>query len=321
MPGSPEGAPVADQLIIEHLEFQGHCGVTEAERLVPQPIAVDLVVDYPEQAVAAIAGRDDLAEAVDYGLIAQRLIEVGTSQAFHLLETLADRLAAMVLSEFPVTRARVWIRKVGAAVKGVEGSVGVRIDRTRPLTRSSPEAAPFLVQALPLLPRGRVLDLASGAGRNALYLARRGFPVHAIDIDAQALSALATEARRHGLAPVTTQLLDLESDPHQPPDLGRDVYDVVMVFFYLHRPVVPLLRRALKPGGVLVYETFLIDNHLQHNHPRRRAFCLAHNELLALAEGLRVLHYDEGERRPDGDGPRIFTARLIGRREHAGGPA
>ena len=315
-----ERIPMADQLIIEHLEFQGHCGVTEAERLVPQPIAVDLVIDYPDQAVAAIADRDDLAGAVDYARVAQRLIEIGTSQPFHLLETLTDRLATMVFSEFAVTRVQLWVRKVGAAVKGVEGSVGVRLDRRKPMAGAKSEPAAFLVETLPLLPRGRVLDLASGSGRNALYLASQGFHVHAIDRDAEALSALAAEARRHTLAHITTERVDLEVDPLRPPDLGSEAYDGVVVFFYLYRPILPLLIRALKPGGVLVYETFLIDNHLRHHHPRHREFCLAHNELLALAEGLRVLHYDEGERRSEGDGGSIFTARLIGRRERADGP-
>ncbi len=313
-------APMADQLIIEHLEFQGHCGVTEAERLVPQPISVDLFVDYPEKAISAIAERDDITRAVDYATIAQRVMEVGTSQPFHLLETLADRLTTMLFSEFAVTRVQLWVRKVGAAVKGVEGSVGVRIDRDKLVASSRFEPAAFLAETLPLLPRGRALDLASGSGRNALYLASQGFHVHAIDRDAQALSTLVAEARRHALAHVTTQHIDLEVDPHRPPDLGREAYEVVAVFFYLYRPVIPLLLRALKPGGVLVYETFLIDNHLRHNHPRRREFCLAHNEMLGLAKGLRVLHYDEGERGPNGDGRTVFTARFIGRREHADGP-
>lgn len=306
---------MADQVIIEHLEFQGHCGVTEAERLIPQPIAVDLVVDYPAKTVAAIADRDELADAIDYARIAQRLVEIGTRQPFHLLETLADRLTTMLFSEFAVTRVHLWVRKTGAAVKGVEGSVGVRIDRDKLVATSSFEPAAFLAETLPLLPRGRALDLASGSGRNALYLASQGFHVHAIDRDAHALSTLAAEARRHTLAHITTQHVDLEADPHRPPDLGSEVYEVVAVFFYLYRPVVPLLLRALKPGGVLVYETFLIDNHLRHNHPRRRDFCLAHNELLALTKGLRVLRYEEGVQTRQKTDPAVFTARLAARKE------
>jgi aminopeptidase-like protein len=67
----------------------------------------------------------------------------------------------------------------------------------------------------------------------------------------------------------------------------------------------------LKPNGVLIYETFTIDNYVHHRHPRRWEFCLAHNELLRLTSNLRVLSYDEGEH--DGShGPgSAFTAQLV----------
>jgi hypothetical protein len=60
-----------------------------------------------------------------------------------------------------------------------------------------------------------------------------------------------------------------------------------------------------------VYETFLIDNHLHHHHPRRSEFCLAHNELLRLTSPLRVLHYDEGEHESSRGLHAAFTARLV----------
>ena len=73
----------------------------------------------------------------------------------------------------------------------------------------------------------------------------------------------------------------------------------------------PQIVQALKPGGILVYETFLIDNHERFNHPRRREFCLNHNELLSLFGELRVLAYREGASAPD-KGP--FTAALVAQR-------
>jgi hypothetical protein len=83
------------------------------------------------------------------------------------------------------------------------------------------------------------------------------------------------------------------------------------VFFYLHRSLFPAILSALKPGGVLIYETFLIDNHLQHQHPRRKEFCLGHNELLRLTSGLRVFHYDEGEHAGGHGADSSFTAQMI----------
>ena len=70
-------------------------------------------------------------------------------------------------------------------------------------------------------------------------------------------------------------------------------------------------RRVLKPNGILLYETFTIDNYFRHQHPRRWEFCLAQNELLRLTSPLRVLHYDEGEHDGGhGSGP-CYTARLV----------
>ena len=308
---------MADQLVIEHLEFQGHCGVSEEERLIPQSIAVDLVVDYPPQSMSAIAGTDDISKAVDYARVAERVVETATSQSFHLIETLTERLMTMLFAEFPVERVRLWVRKVGLPVKQVQGSVGVRVDRARSAQAAEPQPARFLVDNLHLLPKGRALDVAAGHGRNALYLAEQGFTVEAIDRDEQALAALTSTAAQRRIPTPTTRVLDLEADSQHPPDLGHEAYDPITVFFYLYRPLFPSLLHALKPGGALMYETFLIDNHLHHQHPRRPEFCLAHNELLRLTKGFRVLHYAEGQHLGGpGNGP-AFTARLIGEKEQS----
>lgn len=310
---------MTEQIVIERLEFQGRCGVTAEERAQPQTLAVDLTLDYPSGAWGAAAGTDAIGQAVDYAAVSARLVQVGASETFALLETMAERLAALVLAEFPVTGLHLWLRKTSPPVREVHGSVGVRLQRHRtlPLDPTLPLPARFLLEQEHRLPKGTVLDLAAGYGRNALYLASRGYVVEAVDRDPEALEALATAARRRNLPNLTTRRLDLEPEGAAPPDLGRERYDGVIVFFYLHRPLFPALLQALKPGGLLLYETFLIDNHLRRQHPRRKEFCLAHNELLRLTAGLRVLHYDEGERE-QGHGPDpAVTARLAARREPA----
>ena len=171
------------------------------------------------------------------------------------------------------------------------------------------------MEQLPLLPKGTALDVATGRGRNALYLAAQGYAVEAIDRNEQALAELAATARQRNLTNLAVRHLDLEADPDSPPDFPKERYDVILGFFYLYRPLFRPLLQALKPGGMLVYETFLIDNHLRGRHPRRREFCLSHNELLRLTTGLRILHYDEGEHEgADSDEP-AFTARLLAQRE------
>lgn len=305
---------MADHLMIERLEFQGHCGVTVAERQALQPIAVDLELEYAPDAFALAASTHDIANAVDYAAVAARVLEVGRKQPYVLLETLGEAVTAMLFHEFPVTRARLWIRKVIPPVDGVQGSVGVKLDRARPAALLDHAPAQFLKDSLAMLPRGQALDVACGRGRNTLYLAAQGFTVDAIDRDEQALADLASDAVQQGLTSVTVRAMELE-DPARPPGILTARYDVILGFCYLHRPLFPLLLQALRPGGVLVYETFLIDNHLRYQHPRRREFCLEHNELLDLVHGLRILHYDEGGRQDSHGTEPVFTARLLAQRE------
>jgi 16S rRNA C967 or C1407 C5-methylase (RsmB/RsmF family) len=175
--------------------------------------------------------------------------------------------------------------------------------------------AQFLVESLHLLPRGRVLDVAAGRGRNALYLAEQGFSVHAIDRDASALQTLVSLAHERQLQNVTIEVTDLEAGPASEAVFPANRYDAVIVFLYLFRPLMPMFIQTLKPGGMLVYETFSVENHLRHNHPRRREFCFEPRELPALVSDLHILHYDEGERpRPDGQ-PGMFTVRLLAQKK------
>jgi dihydroneopterin aldolase len=303
-----------ERLVIERLEFQGYCGVTTAERRTLQPIAVDLELEYAPGSFALAASTGDIANAVDYAAVAARVLEVGRKQTYVLLESLGEELLGMLFAEFPVVAAKLWVRKTVPPVAGVAGSVGIRLERTRPVTTTDPPPASFVRDHIHQLPGGRALDVACGRGRNALFLAAQGYAVDAIDRDEQALAEAAATAAQRGLSSVSVRAVELE-DPARPPDIPAAGYDVVLVFFYLHRPLFPVLLRALRPGGMLVYETFLIDNHLRRQHPRRPEFCLSHNELLQLAPGLRVLHYDEGEHADAHGGGSAFTARLLAQRE------
>ena len=124
-------------------------------------------------------------------------------------------------------------------------------------------ASRFLVEYAHLLLRGLVLDVAAGSGRNTIYLAEHGFTVHAIDRNPEALIEVQLTARDRRLMHVTTEVVDLEGEPFSSHVFPPATYDVVIVFFYLFRPLFPALVRTLKPDGVLMYETFLIDNYLR----------------------------------------------------------
>jgi len=155
--------------------------------------------------------------------------------------------------------------------------------------------APWLVEHEALLGEllgqgleARALDVACGDGRNARYLAELGFGVEAVDVSDVAVAALDAAAGERGLR-IDARVLDLE---HEAPQ--REAYDVVVCMNYLQRDLFAGLQAALRPGGLLVYETFSRAHVEELGRSFNPAFVLGHNELLGVFAGLRVRHYREG---------------------------
>lgn len=149
--------------------------------------------------------------------------------------------------------------------------------------------ARLLEEADPWLPDdGRALDVACGAGRNALFLARRGFEVVAVDLSAEGLRALQRRAREERL-PVRPVQADLVRFSLRP---GR--FDVVVNTHFLERRTFPLLREALAPGGLLVFETYNVDEIDLLGGDIRREYALERGELRRAFGDLEVLVYEEG---------------------------
>jgi SAM-dependent methyltransferase len=154
---------------------------------------------------------------------------------------------------------------------------------------STPES--WLVQHADLLPRhGRALDVASGRGRHALWLAERGLTTLAVDRDADAVRELNDVAGARQL-PLRAEVRDLERGGH--PFRGS-AFDVIVVVHYLHRPIFPALIEALAPGGVLVYETFTRAQ-AARGKPTNPDFLLESGELVELVRPLEVLASREGD--------------------------
>lgn len=150
----------------------------------------------------------------------------------------------------------------------------------------------WLIDNADLLPRGgQVLDVACGRGRHALLLASAGFDVHAIDRNADAIAFLRSTAERLRLS-ITAEVVDLETGAA--PELASGSFDVVLVFNYLHRPLMPALCAATKPGGRIFYETFTARQ-AERGHPRNPAFLLKDGELPALLAPFTILRSREGE--------------------------
>ncbi len=298
---------MTDRLVIERLEFEGFVGIEESERTVPQALAIDLelFLDF-----SAASSTDNLKDTVDYAVVAERILAIAKREQFVLIETLGERLTEVILSEHSVRKVDLWVRKLHPPLDMRVGSVGTRIVRRSGYGHTHDNSpACWLASHRDLLKSGRALDLASGKGRNALYLAKEGFAVEAWDRNEEDLEALAAKARELGLT-VTTRLVDLE----QSPSIPAETFDLVIIFYYLQRNLIPWIIKALRPGGIVVYETFLIDNHVRYNHPRHREFCLEHNELLTLFPGLRILAYREGPDDQGGDPQPPFLASLIAER-------
>lgn len=161
--------------------------------------------------------------------------------------------------------------------------------RYRDSAGAKPQAAAVLSEHAYLLPPlGDALDVACGLGGNALLLAERGLRVTAWDISTQAIAALRVVGEERGLE-LQAQARDAEVLPPPPAS-----FDVIVVSRFLSRPLCPYLSAALRPGGVLYYQTF-VRAKVSRAGPENPAYLLYDNELLALFAGLRVLVYrDEG---------------------------
>jgi tellurite methyltransferase len=152
-------------------------------------------------------------------------------------------------------------------------------------TRKQP--APFLVENIDLLPRGRALDIAMGNGRNAIYLAKMGFEVEGVDISLEAVEEALERAQEEGVS-IKTRVEDLEKIPY----IEEETYDLVICFNYLQRSLMPQIKNWVKLGGMLVYETFIVDQ-VQFGKPQNPDYLLRHNELLHTFRDFRVLRYRE----------------------------
>ena len=162
------------------------------------------------------------------------------------------------------------------------------------LSHSSLEPDPFLVSAydefVAIQPPALALDVAGGVGRHAIWLAQRGWHVRLVDISEIGANLARENAERASIAgSITTETRDLNVKQN----LGREQYDLVVVFFFLQRELFPALLAAIKPGGFLIYKTYTAEQKNFAGGPTHPMFLLQPNELLHAFSSLRVLHYHE----------------------------
>lgn len=170
------------------------------------------------------------------------------------------------------------------------------------------QPARVLRENLHLLPAsGHALDLACGLGGNAILLAQQGLDVTAWDSSNVAITALQQTAQRQQLT-IQAAVRDVETHPP-----GPETFDVIVVSYFLERAIIPALVEALKPGGMIYYQTFTRQR-VSERGPQRPAYRLADQELLQLFSGLQVLFYREEGRVGDVQQGFRDEAMLVGRK-------
>ncbi len=150
-----------------------------------------------------------------------------------------------------------------------------------------PEPALVLQEFQHLLPAsGQALDLACGLGGNALLLAEHGLTTYGWDISPVAIDRLKQEAVSRGLG-LETDVRDVVAAPPAPAS-----FDVIVVSRFLERELVTSLIQALRPGGLIYYQTFTADR-VDDTGPHNPQYRLSQNELLTLFNSLRLIVYRE----------------------------
>ena len=156
----------------------------------------------------------------------------------------------------------------------------------------------------------RAIDLACGSGRNALFLARSGWHVDAVDISPVALERLRAAAEAEGL-PVNCVERDLEPASSALNGFAERHYDLALSIRYTDLPLFEALPRVLAPGGHLIAEMHLITEKTVAG-PRNPRFRVAPGELRKAGSAFELLHYREGLV-SDPDGRTVALAQLVGR--------
>ncbi len=171
--------------------------------------------------------------------------------------------------------------------KHEQESLREKWNRRHAAAEGEPRAAQVLQENRHLLPTsGDALDLACGLGGNALLLAQAGLNVQAWDTSSVAIEALQARAVAEGW-PLQTMVHDVIEQPPLPVS-----FDVIVVSYFLQRELASALCAALRPGGLLFYQTFVRDKVSQQG-PGNPDFLLAENELLAMFAPCRVRVYRE----------------------------
>lgn len=187
----------------------------------------------------------------------------------------------------------------------------MREDRTRwndkyRSERHPTEPVPAVARFYGLAPGRKALDLAAGSGRHAVFLAKKGFSVDAVDISEVGLSMFA--GRLPGINAVCADLDEFE--------IPAARYDLIVNVKFLNRRLFPYIQEGLSPGGVVIFHSLLEPAGDASAAGHCRDYLLRRNELLHAFLGLRIVYYCEKLDSKDDRGDE--TATLVAVKERAG---
>ena len=152
---------------------------------------------------------------------------------------------------------------------------------------SSKEPGKLLKEFIAALPKGKALDIACGEGRNAIFLAKNGYDVDAVDISAVAIKNGDKTAEKEG---VRVNFIHADMEQYK---IQAETYDLIVNYNYLQRTLVSGIKNGLKKGGVIIFETYTMEQQAI-GQPKNPEFLLKPNELLRLFEGMHIFFYREG---------------------------
>ena len=154
--------------------------------------------------------------------------------------------------------------------------------------------AKFLARNYDFIPSGsRVLDIGMGEGRNAVFLATKGYKVTGIDISRVAVQKARYLAKEFGVR-IDTIVKSIKELKIKPGSI-----DAIICFYYVDREIVKTLKKWLKPGGVIIFEAYTMNQKLINKMEGQDSYVLQEAELFDLFSNYKVLKYEEALHRKD----------------------
>ncbi len=142
-------------------------------------------------------------------------------------------------------------------------------------------------------PDGKVLDIAMGEGRNAVYMASQGYDVEGVDISRIAIKR-AKQLADEKKVKIKTIIADLSKY-----EVPEDSYDIIMVVNYLQRSLTPQIIKGLKKGGLVIFENYTME-HLKYDKTYNRDYLLEKGELKTMFPDFKIVYYGEVDKELQG---------------------